>query len=418
MLLLVFRSDPQYRTGALGNPASLPFLGAQMIRRLSLPGIFAVLPLLILVSTAWLQQSEPSTTILVSASTNGSPGDLQSRHPALSASGRFVAFESNASNFIPGDVGGMFGDADVFVKDIVTNVLEPISVTSDGEKGNAGSGWPDITDDGRYVAFNSDASNLVPDDTNSNPDIFLFDRYSGTMSLISLAYDGSQLGGATYGADTFALSPDGRYLAFMTDSRNVVPDIPPFTGADKLYVRNLTTGEVEHITYSSIDGDWPNESSGGPDISTNGRYVTFWSLASNLVSDDLNGDGLDVFLHDRATGETTRLMPPDLEGLTDSIAYEAAISSDGRYVAFGAGGSASGNVYLYDIQDKTYSLVTEGLDGWPSNGVSQDVSISPTGRFVTFRSKASNLVPNDNNDQEDAFLYDQDTGVTELISLA
>jgi Tol biopolymer transport system component len=208
------------------------------------------------------------------------------------------------------------------------HVVQLVSVASDGTQGNSHSVSPSISADGRYVAFSSLASNLVPGDTNGKQDIFVHDRLTGQTTRVSVASDGTQGNGDS---DFASISADGRYVAFSSLASNLVAG--DTNGTWDVFVHDRLTGQTTRVSVAS-DGTQGNEDSIGVEISADGRYVAFTSLASNLVAGDTNGTW-DVFVHDRLTGQTTRVSVASdgTEGNGHSL-YGLSISADGRYVAF------------------------------------------------------------------------------------
>jgi len=171
------------------------------------------------------------TTELVSAGFGGQPSD--GRWPAISGDGRFVAFSSWASDLVPGDTNGF---ADVFVRDRATGVTTRVSVDSTGVEGNGPSQFPDITADGRLVAFFSDADNLVAQDTNGVPDVFVHDRVSGLTERASVDSGGNQIP-FPFAAGAASLSPDGRFVGFSSSADNLV--LRDQNGVGDVFVRDL-----------------------------------------------------------------------------------------------------------------------------------------------------------------------------------
>ena len=254
---------------------------------------------------------------------------------ALSADGRFVAFDSCSSNLVPGDTNG---ECDIFVHDRQTGQTTRVSLSSTGEQSNGDSTRPQLSADGRFVAFISEASNLVAIDTNNDWDAFVHDRQTGQTTRVSITSTGAESQGV--GQDgRVSLSADGRLVAFDACGSNLFPfPVDPNAGCD-IFVHDRQTGQTSWVSVSST-GEPANNNSFFPQISANGRFVTFNSLASNLVSGDTNGASLldyDTFVHDLKTGETTRVSVSSagVQAASSSCeCIEPAISGDGRFIAF------------------------------------------------------------------------------------
>lgn len=339
----------------------------------------------------------------VSVSSTGAQANDDSFSPAISTYGRYVAFSSAASNITPGDANGI---QDVFVLDRITGETDLVSQAIGGESADDYSGEPSISADGRYVAFSSSATNLVPGDTNGESDIFLYDRELSLMRRISLATDGGQSDGDSQGP---TLSHDGRYVGFYSNAANLIPG--DTNGEYDVFLYDLVTGETELVSLSS-DGSLSDDYSHSPSVSSNGQYVAFQSWATNLVPGDTNGKA-DTFVHDRLTIETFRVsVASDGSQGQNGGTHSAIISNDGRYVAFE---SFADNLVTddtnnsWDIFVRDLALgVTERVSVSPSsaegNGSSQDVAFSGDGRVVGFKSAADNLVSGDTNEIQDVFV--------------
>jgi archaellum component FlaF (FlaF/FlaG flagellin family) len=195
-----------------------------------------------------------------------------------------VTFASDASNLVPGDTNN---HDDVFVRDLGLGTTQRVSVATNGTQANSDSGNPAISADGRYVTFQSYASNLVPGDTNHRTDVFVRDLRSGTTRLVSVASNGSQ--GNEFSGDP-AISADGRYVAFDSQASN--PPVSDTSGA--VFVRDLRSGTTRLV---SVVTNGSQDSGGSPAISADGRYVAFESIASNLMPGDTNHNA-DVFVRD------------------------------------------------------------------------------------------------------------------------
>ena len=285
------------------------------------------------------------------------PGNRYSEAPLISADGRFLAFDSHASNLVAGDTNGR---NDVFVRDRVSGKTTRVSVRTGGEQGNEASYLRAISADGRFVVFSSYASNLVAGDTDgcngerlTCSDVFVRDRVTGKTTRASVQSGAKQANGNSGEA---AISADGRFVAFSSYASNLVagdtnkcvqkylggrrPSASRYPCAD-VFVRDRATGKIERVSVSSRDTQ-ANGDSGlrGLAISGDGRYVAFTSYASNLVAGDTdgcNGERLtcsDVFVRDRVTGKTTRASAGSGGKQTDGNSYEPSISADGRFVAF------------------------------------------------------------------------------------
>lgn len=357
----------------------------------------------------------PGVTTLVSVASDGTQGTYQSGSPSISADGRYVAFESWARNLVPGD--GFFG-IEVYVHDRQTGQTTHISVAPGGTPGYGGSSYtPSISADGRYVAFASNHHNLVPGDTNGVIDIFVHDRQTGQTKRVSVASDGTQGDGESRNP---SISANGRYVAFESRANNLVPD--GTTGSDDIYVHDLQTGQTSRVSIAS-DGTRGNNGSYNPSISADGRYVAFWSHAGNLSP---GGIYQDIFVHDRQTGQTSRVSVASDGTAGNNGSVFPSISADGRYVAFV---SSADNLVTDDTNDVTDVFVHDrqtgetvrasvASDGTQGNGESYWVSISADGRYVVFDSSASNLAPDDANDSWDIFVHDLQTRQTIRISVA
>ncbi|MDA3936328.1 MAG: cell wall-binding repeat-containing protein, partial [Actinomycetota bacterium] len=288
--------------------------------------LLLVVALVVTVVPAGAAWQSRATTERVSLASNGDqPTDGKSVTPVFSADGRYVAFYSSATDLVPGDTNDKF---DVFVHDRQTGVTERVSVASNGDEGDQDSYDPCLSADGRYVVFDSRATNLVSGDTNSSTDIFVHDRQTGVTERVSVASNGDEGTGASW---LPAFSADGRYVAFESGATNLVSG--DTNGKYDVFVHDRQTGATERVSVASTsdEGDGYSYES---DISADGRYVTFESNATDLVSSDTNGQP-DVFVHDRQTGVTERVsVASSGDQATGSCEDYSVISPDGLYVAF------------------------------------------------------------------------------------
>jgi Tol biopolymer transport system component len=260
----------------------------------------------------------------VSVASDGTPGNGASDTPKISGNGRYVAFASDASNLVPGDGNGR---TDVFVHDLQTGTTELVSQrASDGPQGGTSTS-PAINRDGRYVAFKSTSTNLVPNDTNGGSDVFLRDRVNLTIQRVSVATSGAQ---AQAGSGSPSISADGKTIAFDSPANNLIG--ADLNGATDVFVRDLTAVTTTLVSINNKN-DEGEGSSRTPSISADGRYVAFQTTAP-LVASDTNGVS-DMYIHDRVPRRTklvsTTLQLAAVQGPSAGV---PTLSGDGRSVAF------------------------------------------------------------------------------------
>jgi Tol biopolymer transport system component len=273
------------------------------------------------------------TSRRISRGRAGTQPDGHSFNPAISADGSLVAFESAATNLVAGDTND---SSDIFVSDGST--VRRVSVGPAGAQANGSSHLPAISGDGRYVAFLSDAANLVPGDGNDLPDVFVRDLRYGITHRLSVATDGRQADGASFDV---ALSADGRYVAFDSAATNLVAG--DTNERTDVFVRDLRYGTTYRVSLGAGGGQGDGYSA-GPSLSADGRYLAFTSAATNLVPGDTNFRS-DVFVRDLRYGLTYRVSLAADGSEANGYSTAAAISADGRYVGFT---SAAGNLVASD----------------------------------------------------------------------
>jgi Tol biopolymer transport system component len=356
------------------------------------------------------------TTERVSVDSSGMEGNSVSWDASISADGRYVAFASFADNLVPGDTNGMY---DIFVHDRQTGLTERVSVDSSGVEGNGLCEGPSISANGRYVAFDSLADNLVPGDTNSFVDIFVHDRQTGLTERVSVDSLGHQGDDYSYRP---SISADGRYVSFESWAGNLAPG--DTNGITDVFVHDRQTGVTERVSVNS-SGAEGNGLSASASISADGRHVSFDSWADTLVSNDSNRT-VDVFVHDRQTGVTKRVSVDSANVAGNNQSVGASISGDGRYVAFYSWAdnlvpgdtNSVADVFVHDCHTGMTERVSVDSFGMEGNNGSDVASISADGRHVAFRSWADNLAPEDTNAQPDAFVHDRQTGTSERVSMS
>jgi len=358
-------------------------------------------------SDIFVRDRGSGTTERATVDSGGAQANYDSYLPSISADGRYVAFQSNASNLVPG--GDTNGVSDVFVRDRPSGTTELVSTDLGGAPGNNDSVAPSISADGRYVAFQSYAWNLVAGDANGYSDVFVRDRQTGATELVSVGSSGVQGNAASFAP---SISADGRFVAFESGAANLVPG--DTNGATDIFVRDRLGGTIERVSVDA-GGAQGNSYSEYPSISADGRFVAFVSAASNLVAGDTN-QSQDVFVHDRLSGTTERASVDSSGAQGDSNSYVASVapslSADGRYVAFESlatnlvAGDTNGvrDVFVRDMQAGTTERVSVDSNGAQANAYSSVPSISADGAFLAFVSIASNLVAGDTNAAADIFV--------------
>ena len=356
-------------------------------------------------------------TILTRVSVNslGKEGDRFSINPSISADGRFIAFESTATNLVVGETNNK---SDVFVRDRLTEITTRISVNSTGNQGSFDAFNPAISADGRFVAFESNSTNLVAADTNNISDIFLHDRLNGTTTRISVGSTGQE-------GDRPSLNPsisaDGRFVAFESNSTNLVAG--DTNNNSDIFVHDIQTNTTTGISVDST-GNQGNIGSFNPSISADGRFVAFDSLADNLVAADTNSTR-DIFVRDIQTNTTTRVSVNSSGNQGNLGSISAVISANGRFVAFQSNASnlvtedtnGTSDIFVHDRLSNITSMASINSTGDRANRSSFKPSISADGRFVAFDSLADNLAAADTNGTNDIFVRDRDTATTTRISV-
>jgi Tol biopolymer transport system component len=358
----------------------------------------------------FLRDLAAGTVELISVSTTGVKGNDGSLEAAMTGDGRYVAFSSSSSNLVSGDTNGA---SDIFVRDRELGTTERISVGNTGAQADNVAITPSISDDGRYVAFLSRASNLVVGDTNGQIDVFVRDRQLGTTERVSVATDGTEGDRASI---ALWMAGSGNAVAFVSRSANLVA--ADTNAAPDVFVRDLVADRTERVSVASGGTQANVGASPGPfdvSISADGRHVAFISPSTNLVEDtDLSGVG-NVFVHDRMLDLTQLVSAATDEGSGNEHSYVPRITRDGTQVAFRSGSSnlTSGDtngqddVFVRDLSTDTTERASLASDGAQANDHSYSTAISDDGRWVAFDSFGSNLVADDTNETIDVFVRDR-----------
>ncbi|MCC7013785.1 MAG: PD40 domain-containing protein [Planctomycetes bacterium] len=357
------------------------------------------------VQDVFVRNRVAATTARVSVSSTGVEGNLASGAGTLSSDGRFAAFSSRATNLVAGDLNGV---EDIFVKELSTGVVTLVSRSSLGALGNGHSRSPALSGDGRYVAFASRASNLVAGDSNAVWDVFVHDRVSASTVRVSV-----DTGGAEGNADSLlpSISAGGGCVTFTSWASNLV------AGDGNLvldvFVHELSTGltECADVTAAGTPAFYGAQRSF---LSADGRCVAFESGSNDLVTGDTNSMP-DVFVLDRWSGVTTRVSVDSSGAEANDLCLAGPLSSDGRFVIFTSLASnlvpfdlnAAQDVFVHDRASASTTRISVDALGSDALGVSAAGALSGTGRIAVFSSYAANLVAGDTNGAQDVFAIDR-----------
>jgi Tol biopolymer transport system component len=372
----------------------------------------------LLVGLGWscLAAQAAGQTFRVSVDSSGAQADLDNHRASLSADGRWVVFESEATNLVPGDTNGL---TDIFLHDRQSGITLRVSVGPGGLESNGDSTNPSVSADGQRIAFRSLASNLVAGDSNGVGDVFVHMLTSGTTQRASVSSAGLQANGASA---SLRLSADGSVVAFSSLATNLVPG--DTNGAWDAFVHVLASGLTERVSLSGagLQGDLGSFTQG---IAADGRHVAFTSDATNLVPGDTNG-ARDAFLHDRLGSSTVRVSVGSGGFETDGPTSAVRVNANGTVVCFDSAatnlvpGDTNGvqDVFARDLASGITSRVSVSSQGDQTDGETDASGISGDGRLVNFTSLATNLVPGDTNGVWDIFVHDRFTGATQRVSVS
>lgn len=361
--------------------------------------------------------AQPDSLRRVSEAPDGSQANGGSGGGTLSGDGSLVAFASDASNLVPRDSNG---NGDVFLYHAGSRKIELLTRDRHGGPTNGYSSAPDISASGRFVAFASSATDLVKGDDNKASDIFVLDRRSGDIEVVSVRNNG-RLGDRD--SDTPRISPNGRYVAFNSKARNL-SRLPDRNKKTDVFVHDRKTGKTNRVSVSS-SGEESNDHSFVVGVSNDGTRVGFLSFADNLTPKDANGGGGDAFVYDRSKQRTILASVSSEEKQSSDSGIATDLSSDGRYVVFYSTGeklvpddtNEESDVFLRDLETGTTERVSVASGGEQANSYSHnEAQIDASGCLITFDSAASNLVPDDNADI-DIFVRDRCNDETTRMSV-
>ncbi|MEJ0089285.1 MAG: hypothetical protein WDM80_06000 [Limisphaerales bacterium] len=348
------------------------------------------------------------TTLLVSvnlAASGGGSGD--SIPTATSDDGRYALFESDATNLVSNDTNGL---TDVFLRDVWSNTTVLVSVTTNGFSGNGVSRGSTLTPDGRYVAFTSAATNLVANDTNGIADVFVRDLQTGVTRLASVNAKAAS-SYSVLGSESPEISADGRYVAFYTVATNLVPGV---TNSGEIFIRDLVASTTTWASAGAHTRLGSKAVSFNLTLSADGNFVAYEACTNS-------GSGYvgAVFRFNRTSGLTDLIYT---NAYTPTASFEdfhdLNMTPDGRFIAFVANSNSitATSIYLWDAQSGINTLVSRNLNGGVSlNSICDWPAVDTSGRFVTFLSSASGLVTNSVTSDYHLYLADLQAGMTRLV---
>jgi Tol biopolymer transport system component len=365
----------------------------------------------------YLRDTVAGTTTLVSVNQAGTGGGNGDSFPAgISTNGQFALFESSASDLVANDTNNA---SDIFVRDVVNGTTTLVSVNTGGGCANGTSRGSVMTPDGQYVAFVSAATNLVFGDTNGIADIFIRDLHAGTTTLVSLGAvtnSNPPVRGIATSSESPEITPDGRYVAFLSAATNLVHGV---TTSGEIYVRDLVAGNTiwastnaRAIFQSLIGGT--NVVSCNYSISDDGQFVAF-EVCTNPVS-GLSRHGI-ILRYSLTTGLTDIINTNAIgQVLSYELIHDLSITPDGRFVAYVVANSTTNSIYCWDSQSGTNTLVSVSTDNsTPANGMCDSPVISTNGQVVVFTSTGNNLVTNPLAASCDVYVRDLQAGSTMLL---
>ncbi|NEQ41149.1 MAG: DUF4347 domain-containing protein [Okeania sp. SIO3I5] len=360
----------------------------------------------------FVHDRQTGITSLVSVNSAGEVGNALSGTPSISGDGRFIAFSSTADNLVPEDTNEA---RDIFVHDRQTGITSLVSVNSAGELGNTDSQFPIISADGSEIFFNSNADNLLPGDTNEKQNIFIRELETGITTQFNPDSSGNQFNSSSR---IYSMSGNGRFITFSSDADNLIP------GEEncQMYIHDRETGINSCLTAESHPGDRIGDNT----ISNDGRFIAFESVFSPFVSMYIAGDSRPfsrVFVYDRATGETNRIRG----------SQRPVVSADGRFIASTTGTIISpqnGKVFIHDLRSNmtTNPLTFEDSETQRTQSFSppepprgwepEFASISADGSLIAFNSLLGDLVPGDTENLSDVFVVENLLANEEVIDVA
>jgi len=329
--------------------------------------------------------------------------------PKISGDGRFVVYASSADTLVSGDSNHA---SDIFlyqIEDGQPGITIRVSVGPGGLEANGDSEHASISYDGRYIVFESVATDLIAGGTDGTRQIYLYDRIAQTTELISVSSD--SLGGnpGNERSESPSVSADGRYVVFSSDATNLVEGHN--WGWTDVFRRDRTTHETILVSVASITGEQANFNSKTPSISDDGNRIAFESDAENLIPG--GSTGWQIFLRDVSAGTTILISASDDGTAGNDTSYDSQISADGMHVVFTSGasnlisddGNGAEDVFLRDLEDSTTVRISHSGGGSEPDGASGSADVSSDGTRFVYQSDATNIVGDDGNGHADIFLF-------------
>ncbi len=363
---------------------------------------------------------------LVNATSSGGPGNSSAYGDAITPDGRYVEFESSATDLTPGNDAG---HNQVFMRDMVTGQTKIVSLDTNGISGGSSYSYGgEISANGRYVFYTSYAQDLTAQPLTGNGDVFMRDTWSNITTLVSVSTNGAT--GSDKGSYLDAITPDGRYVVFESYSSNLSP-VPATNSVDNLFLRDTVAGTTTLVTVNPAGTQSASGYSSNPGITPDGAWIVFASHATNLTADIITNGSQNVFLRSLTSGSTVLVSvgTNGLAGTKSSYAsYGPCVSSNGQFVVFGsyasnlsplASGITSEEVFVRDMLNGTNRLVSVDAAGTnAAAGYAEDPQISLDGRFVVFDSIARDLTTNLDYGYDNVFVADLASNTMTLASVS
>jgi len=374
----------------------------------------------------FLRDTQTDTTVKVNNRSDGDgASNGKSLGPVISADGQYILFLSNSSTIDPRPVTNY--RYSIFKYNITTE--SSVQVSRDAPNNDIRAfGLNSVSNDGRYIIYTSDASNLVPDDTNGQQDVFLTDTVSKTTTRANVDNDGNQtvLFGSSSNSSPLMISGDGNVVLFTSAAENLVDNHSK--GTHGAYVHNVQNKTTELMIQHGVGGVEFNNASYRFSASADGRYVTFAGVDLGVWTVRFDSTYPQIYMLDRVTGIYTLIthtIPSfwaDFAINTSALTSYSSVFNNGQFVVFTSGTHylvegdlPSIDLFLYDIQTDVISIIA---DVAVNNGSLTSFAVSADGQFITFASQKNNLVPGDSNNLTDVFLYNTQSKIMQQLSVS